>query len=122
MLCRVGLDTVTIWKLDNPDVLRKEKQQKLEAKLLKEQQKLEQQRKILEKEEKSKVPPNTIFLAQKGELYSLFDENGVPTHDKNNEPLAKGVIKKLQKEYSKQKELYDAYLLKSNPGPISTST
>jgi cysteinyl-tRNA synthetase len=96
--------------------------QKLELKLLKEQQKLDQQRKILEKEEKAKIAPNTMFLAQKGELYSVFDENGIPTHDKDNIPLAKNVIKKLQKEYNKQKELHEAYLSKLNSNSTMTSS
>ena len=34
---------------------------------------------------------------------------GIPTHDIMNEPVSKGVLKKCQKEYAKQTELYEKY-------------
>eukprot|EP01041_Mallomonas_annulata_P007099 gene7099-14444_t len=108
-----GAQTVTVWKLDDPEVLKKEKQQKEDAKHAKELQKEEQAKKQREKEEKSKIPPETMFLSQT-DLYSAFDESGLPSHDMNKEPLAKSIIKKLKKEMDKQKELHDAYLLKVN--------
>ena len=40
-------------------------------------------------------------------LYSCFDADGVPTHDAANEPLSKSLLKKLKKEWEKQKKLYD---------------
>eukprot|EP00607_Mallomonas_marina_P002937 CAMPEP_0182429724 /NCGR_PEP_ID=MMETSP1167-20130531/32935_1 /TAXON_ID=2988 /ORGANISM="Mallomonas Sp, Strain CCMP3275" /LENGTH=473 /DNA_ID=CAMNT_0024613837 /DNA_START=463 /DNA_END=1885 /DNA_ORIENTATION=- len=81
-----GAETVTVWKLDDPEVLRKERQQKEDAKRAKEIEKLENARKLREKEEKSKIPPQAMFMT-KTELYSVFDEDGVPTHDAAKEPL-----------------------------------
>jgi cysteinyl-tRNA synthetase len=111
-----GANVVTVWKLDDPEVLRREREQKEAQKLEKEKQKMETQRKLREKEEKAKVDPATMFLSMT-DLYSAFDENGVPTHDATTkEPLSKGAIKKLQKEWEKQKESYDKYLAKAASG------
>jgi len=43
------------------------------------------------------------------DLYSAFDEAGIPTHDAEGQPLAKNKLKSLQKEYAKQKELNEKY-------------
>jgi pyruvate/2-oxoacid:ferredoxin oxidoreductase alpha subunit len=48
------------------------------------------------------------------DLYSAFDVNGIPTHDKAGEPVSKSVQKRLQKEWEKQKESYDKYLAKGS--------
>ena len=101
-----GVDVVTIWKLDDPEVLRQERKLKEEAKAEKEKQKEETLRKQREKEEKAKIPPAEMFLSQT-DLYSSFDATGLPSHDKDGEPLSKGAIKKLQKDMAKQTELYE---------------
>jgi cysteinyl-tRNA synthetase len=101
-----------VWKLDDPAVLKKERAIKEEAKLAKEQAKLEAVRKQLEKDEKAKMPPSEMFLSQKT-LYSAFDATGLPTHDQLGEPLSKGTLKKLLKEFEKQKESHDKYNAKS---------
>jgi cysteinyl-tRNA synthetase len=101
-----GADVVTIWKLDDPEVLLQERKLKEEAKAEKERQKLETLRKQREKEERSKISPETMFLSQT-DLYSSFDSvTGLPTHDKAGELLSKAATKKLQKEQAKQAELY----------------
>lgn len=41
------------------------------------------------------------------DLYSAFDDQGVPTTDKAGEPLSKSAVKKLKKEWDKQKKLYE---------------
>ena len=35
---------------------------------------------------------------------------GIPTHDTKGELLSKGLVKKLTKEHTKQKEAYDKYI------------
>ena len=105
-----GLDVVTIWKLDDPDVLRQERKLKEEAKADKEKQKLETLRKQRERQEKAKTPPGQIFLSQT-DLYSAFDSTGLPTHNAVGEPLSKGAIKKLQKTQAQQLELHEKYLV-----------
>ena len=67
-----GKDVITVWKLDDPELLRKEKQLKQEAKAQKELQKLENLRKQKEKEEKMKINPKDMFRHQT-DLYSKFD-------------------------------------------------
>jgi hypothetical protein len=42
------------------------------------------------------------------DLYSLFDEKGIPTHDNKGEKLSKSGIKKLIKEWEKQKKLFES--------------
>lgn len=106
-----GSETSSVWKLDDVEVLRKEKAQKEAVRIAKEQQKEEAAKKAAEREERAKVPPSEMFKDQT-DLYSAFDEEGVPTHDKAGEPLSKGVIKKLQKDYAKQKEAHEKYLAK----------
>ncbi|CAM9882547.1 unnamed protein product [Discosporangium mesarthrocarpum] len=48
----------------------------------------EQARQRAEKEARKSVPPQEYFLSQT-DLYSAFDADGVPTHDKGGEPLSK---------------------------------
>lgn len=52
------------------------------------------------------MPPQEMFLPQT-DLYSAFDDAGVPTANKAGEPLSKSAIKKLKKEWDKQKKLYE---------------
>jgi cysteinyl-tRNA synthetase len=107
-----GADLVTIWKLDDPEVLKLEKAQRQNAKAEKEKARAEAARRAQEKDEKSKIPPQNIFTGLT-ELYSAFDNKGIPTHDAANEPLSKGQIKKLCKEWEKQKDLHEKYLAKA---------
>ena len=105
-------DVISVWKLADPAVMRKERAQKEAARLEKERQKEEAARKAAEREERAKIPPQQMFLTDT-ELYSAFDTvTGLPTHDKQGEPLSKGVQKKLAKEQAKQKEAHDKYLAK----------
>jgi hypothetical protein len=108
-----GVNVVTVWKLDDPIVLKMERALKEEAKLAKEAQKADIARKQLEKDEKSKIPAAEMFIAQT-DIYSAFDSTGMPTHDKAGEPLTKGALKKLQKEFEKQKDANDKYNAKLN--------
>lgn len=108
-----GAELTTVWKLDDPEVLRKEKALKEEAKAEKERQKAEAKRKAAEKEAKAKIPPQEMFLGMT-DIYSKFDGEGMPTHDKDGEPLSKGAVKKLHKEYSKQRELHEKSLATSS--------
>lgn len=42
------------------------------------------------------------------DLYSQFDAEGIPTHDAAGEPLTKSGIKKLKKDWEKQKRLFES--------------
>eukprot|EP01065_Artemidia_motanka_P000269 TRINITY_DN1010_c0_g1_i2.p1 TRINITY_DN1010_c0_g1~~TRINITY_DN1010_c0_g1_i2.p1 ORF type:complete len:941 (+),score=447.67 TRINITY_DN1010_c0_g1_i2:43-2823(+) len=64
----------------------------------------EQQRQLEEKERRKKIDPRVMF--RDDPQYSKFDDDGVPTHGADGEPLQKAVTKKLKKEWDKQKKIY----------------
>ncbi len=53
------------------------------------------------------LDPKDMFKSQT-DLYSQFDENGVPTHDAKGEKISKSAYKKLQKDWEKQKKLFES--------------
>ena len=106
-----GAEVVTVWKLDDPETMRKERAQKEAAKAEKERQKEEMARLAAEREARAAIPPGQMFLSMT-DLYAAFDDSGLPSTDKAGEPLSKGVLKKLAKEQAKQKEAHDKYLEK----------
>ena len=66
----------------------------------------EQARQLAEKVAKMNIAPQEFFRSQT-ELYSAFDEDGVPTHDAAGAKLSKSAYKNLKKEWEKQKKLYE---------------
>merc|ERR1712113_826405 len=79
----------------------KEKQRDKEARSRKE----EQEKQKADKEARKSVDPREMFRTQT-DLYSQFDDNGIPTHDKNGEAINKTRFKKLKQEWEKQKRLF----------------
>ncbi|KAJ1783098.1 cysteinyl-tRNA synthetase, partial [Coemansia sp. RSA 2167] len=60
---------------------------------------------------KGKQSPEEMFRTPEMlELYSAWDEHGIPTKDKAGEELTKNKVKKLAKEYDAQKKLHEKYL------------
>jgi cysteinyl-tRNA synthetase len=104
-----GVDVVSVWKMEDPEVLRMERARKEAEKAAKEEEKEANRRRLKEKEEKNKVSPSEMFKNQT-DLYSAFDETGFPTHDAKGEPLSKKSTKRLEKEREKQKAAYEKYL------------
>jgi cysteinyl-tRNA synthetase len=78
--------------------------QKAEAKLKRETEEAEKKVKLAEQ---AKISPNDMFRT--GE-YSAWDEEGMPTKDNAGADVAKGRVKKLRKEWDKQKKLYEEHL------------
>jgi len=96
----------SVWKLEDPDVLRAEralKAQEAEAKA--EAKRLDAAKKAA-KEAAASVDPRDMFKGDTAK-YSQFDDDGVPTHDAAGEPLSKSSIKKLKKEWEKQKKAFE---------------
>jgi hypothetical protein len=54
------------------------------------------------------ISPQEMFRPPICDLYSQYDEDGVPTHDAAGEKLAKSAIKKLRKDWEKQKKLFES--------------
>lgn len=94
--------------------LNAEKKQREEEKLKK---KLEQQKikeaKEKERQEKAKVSPLEMF--KETTLYSAWDEQGLPTKDKDGNDITKSMTKKLKKQWEQQKKLYEEF-----NGPLSS--
>lgn len=66
----------------------------------------EQAAQAAEKLARMSISPRDMY--KNDPLYSAFDADGVPTHDAAKEPLAKNAIKKLKKEWDKQKRLFES--------------
>ncbi|XP_065366774.1 cysteine--tRNA ligase, cytoplasmic [Calliphora vicina] len=65
------------------------------------------------KDAQRKINPKEMFL-QETDKYSQFDENGLPTHDKEGKEVSKGQLKKLQKLQTQQEQRYKEYLASVN--------
>ncbi len=104
----------SLWKLDDPAVLRKEleekRQKQREAAHKKRKNKLAKLEKDLAKwEGVAAVEPEKMFLAD--ERYGQFDEAGLPTALKNGDPLPKkqqkNAVKEMDKANAARKQLQE---------------
>lgn len=66
----------------------------------------EQEKQAAEKLAKMNVDPTEMYKSSP--LYSLFDVDGIPTHDAKGEPISKSSFKKLRKDWEKQKQLFES--------------
>lgn len=78
--------------------------QKLEAKQKREKEEAEKKARLAEQ---AKISHKDIFRTDE---YSAWDEDGLPTKDKDGADVSKGKVKKLKKEWEKQKKLHEDYL------------
>eukprot|EP01040_Poterioochromonas_malhamensis_P007497 gene7497-8087_t len=99
----------SIWKLVDLADVEKELKQKQQEEELKQKQKEAIAQKAAEKLAQSKIPPNELFVHLTGE-YSEFDGDGIPTKDKEGNPLSEAKVKKLKKEHAAQAKLHQKYL------------
>lgn len=67
----------------------------------------EQDKQKAEKEAKKKLDPKQMFRSQT-DLYSKWDDDGLPTHDAQGAALSKAKFKKLKVEWEKQKKTFEA--------------
>ena len=63
-------------------------------------------------ETQATIPPEKIFHSQ-SDKYSAFDEQGLPTHDAEGQPISDTQLKKLRKLWQAQEKKYKDYLAKS---------
>jgi cysteinyl-tRNA synthetase len=105
----------TLWKYEDKDVLLKEKEAKAADAVKKQEEKLKKQEedaiKKAQLEEQSKIHPEKMYIHQT-DVYSKFDEKGVPTHDKEGKELTKNLVKKLKKDWDNQEKLHQGWLAK----------
>lgn len=64
----------------------------------------EREAKERERLEKAKIAPQDMF--KQPELYSEWDEDGIPTKDKDGNPITKSMTKKLKKQWLNQEKLH----------------
>lgn len=64
----------------------------------------EREAKERERLEKAKIPPQELF--RQPELYSEWDQDGIPTKDKEGNAITKSMTKKLKKLWLQQEKLY----------------
>ncbi|KAH8277702.1 hypothetical protein KR018_003747 [Drosophila ironensis] len=100
-------------KLVDRDSLLREREAKLAAEAEKAAEKERKKQAAAEaaaaKEAQRRVNPKEMFLGET-EKYSAFDENGLPSLDKEGKEISKGQIKKLQKLQQQQEQRYKEYL------------
>jgi len=66
----------------------------------------EQAKQLAEKQARMKLPPQEMF--KEDAKYSKLDADGVPTHDADGKELPKSAVKKLKKDWEKQKKLFES--------------
>jgi len=104
--------TGSLWKLDDPEVLKKEREAKLAEMKRKEEEKLQKQREQEKKDALNRMPP-VEFMKQltledgTTRKYSKFDDGGMPTHLHDGEVLKKSQEKKAKKEWAGQLKKYE---------------
>jgi len=94
----------SVWKLDDPEVLGAERARKEGEVQAKNETKRLAAEKAAAKEAAARVDPRDLF---KNGPYTAFDADGVPTQDAKGEPLPKSQLKKLKKEWEKQKKAFE---------------
>jgi len=112
----------TVVKYVGKEAMQKEKElrekQEQEKEIEKQRKKLELIKIQEEKDAQKKIPPWELFRRE-GELdkYSQFDTKGIPTHDKDGNPIPKSQVKKLQKLFLAQEKKYNDYLVSLGETP-----
>jgi cysteinyl-tRNA synthetase len=90
---------------------REEKASKEREKLaLKEKARLEKEKLDQEKAEKAKLNPLDMF---KDDRFSAWDNEGMPTKTKEGEDVPKSALKKLKKEWERQKKAHEEWKAKN---------
>ena len=117
-------DGKSIWKLDDPAVLLLEQEQKRAEAQAKAEEKAAKAAEVAAKEALNSMPPaeymKQLTIEEKVEdgtivikpMYTQFNEDGLPTHDSNHEPLNKNQTKKVQKLFQLQQQKYEKFLSK----------
>lgn len=109
-----------LYKLVDPSVLIKQREEKAALAADKAAKKAanaaaaEKQR--LAQLEKGRTPPSEMYKPPHSDAYSAWDENGLPTKDKEGAEVSKAGGKKLLKEWKQQEKLHEAFLVWQREG------
>ena len=69
---------------------------------------------LKEKERRDKASVSPLEMFKNKELYSEWDEQGIPLKDKDGNDVTKSMTKKLKKQWEQQKKLHEEYFGKIN--------
>lgn len=102
----------SIWKMDDPAVIRKEiiekRRKAAEAAAKKIQAKFDRLTGDLKKAQQFSIAPEKWFQSgSNAEKYGSFDDSGKPLTTKDGEALSKSQLKSINKELNKQKKDYE---------------
>ena len=86
---------------------RQEREERAKAK---EAEKARRRQEEAAKMEKGKLSHLEMFQPPNDDMYEAWDEEGMPTREKGGEPLAKSRLKKLRKDWERQKKAHEAWL------------
>lgn len=102
----------SVWKLDDPEIIRKEieekRQKAAEAASKKKLAKIEHLETKLSKWKDAATPPSEMFKSDP--KWGSFDETGKPLTNKEGEPLPKSQQKNIAKEYKNQEKAHEKLL------------
>ncbi|KAG0560270.1 hypothetical protein M758_10G162400 [Ceratodon purpureus] len=104
-VCVVDDGNTSKWRLDDPKILQRERDERRlkikEEKLRVLRQKRLQKANLLEKHESASVSPSELFKTREEYKDFTFDDRGVPSHDKDGNELTKSAKKKVEAVYKK---------------------
>lgn len=110
-----GSDGGALYKLVDPEVLIRAREEKAKIAADKAAKKAANaaaaEKKRLEELERGRVPPNMMFKPPQvaEDLYSKWDETGIPTHLADGEEVSKSASKKFAKEQKLQEKLHEKF-------------
>eukprot|EP00534_Pseudo-nitzschia_fraudulenta_P006377 CAMPEP_0201180444 /NCGR_PEP_ID=MMETSP0851-20130426/116201_1 /ASSEMBLY_ACC=CAM_ASM_000631 /TAXON_ID=183588 /ORGANISM="Pseudo-nitzschia fraudulenta, Strain WWA7" /LENGTH=778 /DNA_ID=CAMNT_0047464655 /DNA_START=16 /DNA_END=2352 /DNA_ORIENTATION=+ len=105
----------SIWKMDDPEVIRKEVEEKrqkaLEAAAKKLTSKFERLTTELQKAQQASITPSELFkVGPNAEKWGTYDEDGKPLTTKEGEELSKSQQKAIKKELNNQDKAHQKLL------------
>lgn len=110
----------SVWKLDDPEKLRRERDEKRSAegaaRLSKLRNKLDKAQKDLQKLQEGAISAREFFATQK-DKYAQFDAEGKPTHDAAGVELTKSAVKGVAKIWEVRDKAAKDYAAKKDKNP-----
>lgn len=110
----------SVWKLDDPAKLLRERDEKrreeLNTRVTKLRNKSDKLTKDIAKIAEATQSPRDLFAAQTA-AYSQFDESGKPTHDAEGKELAKSTAKTVTKTFESRDRAHKDFLAKKEKNP-----
>lgn len=101
-------DNETRIKLDDKEMLMREREKKLAAAQAKLEAKKKRDEEAAAKEALKRIPPEDYFkIGPDSDKYSQYDDKGIPTHTSDGKEVSKSSRSKLIKLWEKQKVAYE---------------